>query len=226
MTTLYCGGNQLTVLDVSKNTALTELFCGNNKLTAIDVSKNTSLTAFWCYENQLTTLEVSKNTALKDLRCYSNQLTALDVSKNTALKYLYCNSNQLTALDVSKNTALAYIAFIRNKIKKAEMEKLISGLPQNGTGSTYRFLVINNSNNDEGNVCTKDQVAKVKAKGWTPEYYNGTSWLEYEGSDESDNIQSLTTANDTQTIFSISGQRLKTPRKGINIIGGKTVVIK
>ena len=82
--------NQLTSLDVSKNTALTKLFCGNNQLTSFDVSKNTALTYLNCEYNQLTSLDVSKNTALTELSCEFNKLTSLDVSKNTALTYLYC----------------------------------------------------------------------------------------------------------------------------------------
>ena len=66
----------------------------------------------------------------------------------------------------------------------------------------------------------------MKAKGWTPEYYNGTSWLEYEGSDESDNIEPLTTDKADGPVFSVTGQRFAKPRKGLNIIGGKKVVIK
>ena len=98
---LNCGCNQLTSLDVSKNTALTKLYCDNNQLTSLDVSKNTALTGLNCGHNQLTALDVSKNTALTGLNCGYNQLTALDVSKNTALTDLDCDKNQLTSLDVS-----------------------------------------------------------------------------------------------------------------------------
>mgnify|MGYP000340859214 CR=1 FL=1 len=98
---LNCGCNQLTSLDVSKNTALTKLYCKKNQLTVLDVSKNTALTYLRCNYNQLTSLDVSKNTALTKLYCSSNQLTSLDVSKNTALTKLYCDNNQLTSLDVS-----------------------------------------------------------------------------------------------------------------------------
>ena len=98
---LNCGCNQLTSLDVSKNTALTDLHCGDNQLTALDVSKNTALTNLYCSRNQLTALDVSKNTALTGLGCAGNQLTALDVSKNISLTDLDCDKNQLTSLDVS-----------------------------------------------------------------------------------------------------------------------------
>ena len=108
LTYLDCWGNSLTKLDVSKNTALTYLDCGYNQLTALDVSKNTALTYLSCSYNQLTTLDVSKNTALTDLLCHNNQLTTLDVSKNTALTRLRCHNNQLTSLDVS-NTDMKYL---------------------------------------------------------------------------------------------------------------------
>ena len=98
---LKCFNNQLTSLDVSKNTALTYLDCYSNQLTSLDVSKNTALTQLYCKNNQLTKLDVSKNTALTELNCSNNQLTKLDVSKNTTLFYLGCFNNQLTSLDIS-----------------------------------------------------------------------------------------------------------------------------
>ena len=52
VTALYCDGNKLTTLDVSKNTALTSLSCSGNQLTSLDVSKNTALTGLDCYNNQ------------------------------------------------------------------------------------------------------------------------------------------------------------------------------
>ena len=113
---LYCFENQLTALDVSNNTALKLLHCYDNQLTALDVSKNIALTELYCSNNQLTALDVSKNTALTELGCGTNQLTTLDVSKNTALRKLYCGTNQLTALDVSKNTALTELSCFRNQL--------------------------------------------------------------------------------------------------------------
>ena len=109
LTLLECGSNQLTELDVSKNTALIYLRCRVNKLTALDVSKNTALSELECYANQLTTLDVSHNNALTWLQCMANQLTALDVSQNTSLTLLDCTSNQLTTLDVSHNNALTQL---------------------------------------------------------------------------------------------------------------------
>ncbi len=90
-------------------TALTELWCFDNQLTSLDVSKNTALKGLYCNSNQLTSLDVSKNTALHILGCAYNLLSSLDVSKNTRLVWLWCSDNQLTSLDVSKNSALEYL---------------------------------------------------------------------------------------------------------------------
>jgi hypothetical protein len=118
---LNCGYNQLTALDVSKNTTLTKLYCKNNQLTVLDVSKNTALTYLRCNRNQLTALDVSKNTALTKLYCSTNQLTSLDVSKNTALTKLDCYNNQLTSLDVSKNTALTELDCDKNQLTSLDV---------------------------------------------------------------------------------------------------------
>ena len=109
LTELYCNTNQLTSLDVSKNTSLTSLQCWRNQLTSLDVSKNTALKYLGCGGNQLTSLDVSKNTSLTSLDCGANQLTSLDVSKNAALIYLYCGANLLKNLDISKNTDLSVL---------------------------------------------------------------------------------------------------------------------
>ena len=180
LTVLRCFNNQLTSLDVSNNTALTYLDCHSNQLISLDVTKNTALTSLNCYDNQLTSLDVSQNTALEDLSCEYNQLTSLDVSNNTALTYLDSGLNQLTSLEVSKNTALTSLYCFSNQIKGEAMDALVASLP---TVENGKFYVINTKDTNEGNVCTKAQVAVTKGKGWTVYGYSDTGWQEYEGSD-------------------------------------------
>ncbi len=120
---LDCGGNQLTALDLSKNTALIDLSCYGNQLTALDLSKNTALEVLDCRYNQLTALDLSKNTALEELNCSGNQLTAIDLSKNTALIDLSCDDNQLTALDLSKNPALTHLYCYDNQLTALDLSK-------------------------------------------------------------------------------------------------------
>lgn len=81
----------LTGIELFPN--LDKLDCKYNNLTRLDVSKNTKLTKLYCESNQLTGLDLSKNTALTKLYCALNQLTSLDLSKNTALTILGCSGN-------------------------------------------------------------------------------------------------------------------------------------
>ncbi|MDE7457165.1 MAG: hypothetical protein K2M96_10760 [Prevotella sp.] len=230
LTELYCGSNPLTVLDVSKNTALSKLDCYDNQLTALDVSMNTALTRLYCTSNQLTSLDVSKNTALTGLFCYNNQLTSLDVSKNTALTELWCYNNQLTSLDVSKNTALTELYCSVNQIKGASMDNLINSLPINNTDKPSKFYVYDTQSSDEGNVCTKKQVQVAKGKGWKVYYYDYSewNWLEYEGSDDTSSVADgiKTEAGKDAPVYNLRGERLTAPQKGVNIIGGRKVVVK
>ncbi len=220
LTSLDCGNNQLTSLDVSKNTALTNLNCSNNQLTSLDVSKSTALTNLNCSNNQLTSLDVSKSTALTNLNCSNNQLTVLDVSKNTMLTAMSCALNQLTTLDVSKNTLLSNLYFYMNQIKGSAMDALIESLPN---GDNNMMFVIWNEN--EGNVMTTTQVDAAKSKGWIPYYFDGENRLEYAGSDPN-GIKSLVRVGMNREIYNLSGQRITRPRKGLFIIGGRKVVVQ
>jgi len=225
LTVLSCGENQLTALDVSKNTALENLYCDSNQLTSLDVSKNTALIALFCNDNQLTSLDVSKNTALVVLNCYNNQLSSIDLSKNTALQDLRCENNQLTSLDVSKNTALIQLVCHGNQIKEDQMQILVNSLPTVTGGKLY---VIDTSSSNEQNVCTKDQVAIAKGKGWKVyEYYYG-NYYEYEGSVVTAIRSIEVSAEENGLWYTLDGKRLsgKPAQKGIYVRNGRKVVVK
>ena len=121
LTSLSCDTNQLTSLDVSKNTALTYLSCSNNQLENLDVSKNTALENLVFSSNKIKSIDISKNTALTYVACSSNRLTSLDVSKNKELTKLLCNGNQLINLDVSKNTALKTLNCYANQLTSLDI---------------------------------------------------------------------------------------------------------
>jgi len=89
--TLICYLNNLTSLDVSRNTNLVYLDCSGNKMTRLDLFENTGLTNLLCDGNRLTSLDVSKNTLLNHINCSNNLFVTLDFSKN----------NQLSNLDIS-----------------------------------------------------------------------------------------------------------------------------
>jgi Leucine-rich repeat (LRR) protein len=104
---LNAGTNDISTLDLSRNTALVYLNCADNRLTALDLSKNTSLESLNCSQNSIAELDVSMLPALSSLLCGDNRLTELSIGANTALVELSCGRNLLTALDVSGCSALA-----------------------------------------------------------------------------------------------------------------------
>src|SRR5574344_2808006 len=105
LTTLYCGGNQLTVLDVSNNAGLENLGCNNNQLTVLDVSNNTKLTQLICSANLFTTLDMSKNTAVNILTCYYNpNLKKVTISNSDLTKYVFTGCSSLTTMVLTSTT--------------------------------------------------------------------------------------------------------------------------
>jgi hypothetical protein len=135
------------------------LDCYDNQLTALDVSKNTALTMLGCGKNPLTALDVSKNTKLEHLNCIFNNLNTLDVSKNTELVRLWCEGNNLNNLDVSKNTALTSLECYYNQLNAAALDALFGTLHSN-TG--YKYIGISGNPGTSG--CNK---AIAEQRGWT-----------------------------------------------------------
>lgn len=121
LSTLYCYENQITGLDIIKNTELAELVCSSNQITSLNVSNNFKLKRLYCFGNLLTDLNIRNNFELTHLDCGSNQLRSLDVSKNFVLRELDCPTNLLTNLDVSKNNDLIRLVFGGNQITSLDV---------------------------------------------------------------------------------------------------------
>ena len=109
------------------------------------------------------------------------------------------------------------------------MDALIHSLP-NTNGLIY---IYHSTLETEGNVCTKDQVAAIKEKGWTPYYYNGEEWLEYEGADDTTGISATEIGNSSDfganaVAYDLNGRRVDGwhSKKGVYIVNGKKVLIK
>ncbi|MFK5879885.1 MAG: T9SS type A sorting domain-containing protein [Flavobacteriaceae bacterium] len=109
LTQLYCDNNQLTSLDISKNTALQFLHCNDNNLTSLDVSNNVNLVTLKCQNNQLTNLNIG-TVSLATLWCQNNLLTSLDMS-NANWNYIDCSNNQLISLSVGTGNMANFEGF-------------------------------------------------------------------------------------------------------------------
>lgn len=107
MTTLELPSEGLTSLaGLGYCTGLTTLKCGFNELTELNLSGLTQLTTLWCQRNQLTTLDVSGLTQLTELWCFSNNLTELDITQLSGLNRIYCgNQNDERELTLTLTAA-------------------------------------------------------------------------------------------------------------------------
>lgn len=113
---LYCTYNELSALDLTKNTKLRLLVCSHNSLSALDLSKNTALEEVYAHYNYLTALNTEKNTKLTGLYVAYNALKALDLSKNTSLSALEVLGNSITSLDLRANAALEKVYCGNNSV--------------------------------------------------------------------------------------------------------------
>ncbi len=196
---LECDNNQLTELDLSKNTKLTFLNCYKNQLTSLDLSKNTLLSDIDCSDNQLTSVNLSGCKNLVEVGFSNNQLTSLDLSGCKDLVEFGCHDNQLSSLNLSGCTSLDRLNCYNNQFKGAAMDALIASLPTVPMGTMrvldsyelYKMLGydVEGVEGVGGNEMTLEQVVAAKAKGWIPYYssYSTSSygWIEYIPNDPS-----------------------------------------
>jgi hypothetical protein len=92
--------------------SLYELNCNYNQLTFLDVSKNSKLYCLYCSDNQLTTLDVSNNRDLMKLDCSGNQLTSLDLSNNSNLYDLNCSNNSYNIGTIPSNKTITLSEYL------------------------------------------------------------------------------------------------------------------
>lgn len=109
LTELICKNNELTTLDVSKNTKLVTLDCSNNKIAALSVGNNPELVSITCNNNKIKELNTSASPLLVNLICTDNKVTKFDFSSNPNLEVLDCVNNALGAIDLSKNEKLSEV---------------------------------------------------------------------------------------------------------------------
>lgn len=70
-----------------------QLSVGNMELTQLDVSKLTALTQLSCYSNKLKSINITGLSNLQNFNCNNNLLSSIDVSTNRNLQGLDCSSN-------------------------------------------------------------------------------------------------------------------------------------
>ncbi|MDR2407452.1 MAG: hypothetical protein LBE13_04985 [Bacteroidales bacterium] len=128
---LWCSGGiedndregELTTVDLSKNTKLTDLDCSQNKITTLDLSNNNKLKYFKCYNNKISSLNLSNNTELTKLDCNNNKILSFDLSKNVNEISLNCDFNSISTFDISKRLLLEDLSLFLCEIQTLDLSK-------------------------------------------------------------------------------------------------------
>lgn len=122
---LYCQGNGLWSIDLSRNTALERVTCSANNFTSLDLSALKSLQYLDCSQNKLTSITIDSE-ALDQLHCERNSLHGLDLSQFVNLTYLNCEYNDLTELDLTNNAALKYLYCGNNDLTELDLTENVN----------------------------------------------------------------------------------------------------
>ena len=156
LSTLFCGSNNLSSINIGSNINLTELHIPSNQITTLDSTLNGALVHINCDNNQLSSLDVSNNGDLRILSCSGNQLTGLELTENADLRILLCNENQLSSLDLSENNQLVMLSCFSNQLTSMDIRN-------GGNTNTTNFVT---TGNPDLNCIQVDDVAYSEVN-WT-----------------------------------------------------------
>ena len=105
---------------------LSTLFAPRNNLSSVDLSKNTALTHLTLSINQLTDIDLSTLVNLEYLSIGENQLTSLDLSNNPKLEHVIAPQNSIA--DVTWPATLNYLRTV-DMHENAFFEFTLTGAP-------------------------------------------------------------------------------------------------
>ncbi|MEO9849961.1 MAG: T9SS type A sorting domain-containing protein [Reichenbachiella sp.] len=127
LTYLYCGGNQITHLDLSSNVNLDTLYSQGNQLTSLDLSANLALETLYCNANDLTSLTLSNNANLTRVRCDNNtNLLCIEVNQdqlNDAPTNTYWQKDAGASYNLDCSTPSARLGEDREESEEVEIFK-------------------------------------------------------------------------------------------------------
>ncbi|CAL2095237.1 hypothetical protein [Tenacibaculum sp. 190524A02b] len=99
---LDCYGNEITKIDLSKNTEITFLNCSDNKIVELDLSNNNKLISVSCDTNKLVSLTLGKQPNLVDLFCNSNLLESLNIENCNSLENFDASGNKINTIVINQ----------------------------------------------------------------------------------------------------------------------------
>ena len=107
ITVLKCNESNIeNVKGIELLTNLVDLNLSDNNISSINLTSNTKITNLLLSNNKLSTIDLSKNVNLENLYLNGNKFSTLNLKNNRDLLVLNVNNNKLTSLDLSNNDKL------------------------------------------------------------------------------------------------------------------------
>lgn len=153
LNSLDCSLNQLTELDVTKNTHLKYLNCSENLIESLNLAQLQELEVLYCDNNMITTLNLQGCKELNMLYSNNNDLTELDLTDCSNLEIINCSSNEIQELVLDNCKNIIRLFCQDNDLQELDVTncKLI----------THLFCNSNKLTDLNVNGCDKLQVVKA-----------------------------------------------------------------
>ena len=180
--------DDLTEIDLSKNTALKYLDCSRTGITTLDLSKNTSLQYLECYFTPLVSLDLRGHPSIEDIDCTNNsKLIEIDVSNCRKLRQLecysqsqmysslvkvnaencpelgtlICHTNHITELNISGDIALYELKCYTNELTELDVSTCIMLTELDCNGNTISGLDLSACTELKELRCSSNQLKSL-----------------------------------------------------------------
>lgn len=165
LTTLNCGGNQISGLDINSLIRLENVNCSSNQLTVLDLNSLINLKKLDCSFNQLTALGLTTLTDLEELNCSSNQITVLNASNLSNLTRLDCYSNLLSTLNLNGLSNLTNVSCSDNQIQDLSITGLTNLIYLNCSNNLIEAINADNLNSLNELYCSQNLISTLTLNG-------------------------------------------------------------
>jgi len=118
--------NELTTIDISALTQLSDLNLRNNNLTTITLGTAINLTNLNLRNSALTTIDLSDAPNLNSLLLGGNPLGTIDISDLTNVTFVDCRNCGLEEINTQNNTSLIELSLANNNISSIDISTNIN----------------------------------------------------------------------------------------------------
>lgn len=160
LTELSCPNNNLTTLDISKNSNLTELKCDTNYIKSLNATNLTKLKLLDCSSNGIVDLILNNCSALNKLNCSNNKILNLNLTDNTNLREINCSYNQMISLDLSNKSYLSVVKCNHNKLSIINLIKSPEVLSIRCNNNQLKSLDLSSCNKLQSLYCYDNSLTK------------------------------------------------------------------